>query len=163
MPNRARHIRGFLQQSDALSALLEEIQRRERLLAQVRRMLPEAVQPHCRQATLEAGRLTLSVDSPAWIDRLRFLSPQFMDALKQQGVEVRECHCRVLPDQSPAPVKRVVEDVLPGRAAARHLNGAADCVGSAALAGSLRRLARHLAPDEVEASQPTESTDTPNA
>lgn len=149
MSDRTRHIRRFLRQSDALSAVLEETQRRERLLAQVRQMLPEAVQPHCRQATLEACRLTLSVDSPAWIDRLRFLSPQFMDALRQRGVEVRECRIRVLPGQAPAPTRSDSAIEQPGAIAAQHLNRAADSLGDSALSESLRRMARHFAPNET--------------
>jgi hypothetical protein len=163
MPNRTPHIRGFLQQSDALSAIVEEIQRRERLLAQVRRMLPDAVQLHCRQATLEAGRLTLSVDSPAWIDRLRFLSPQLMDALKRQGVEVCECRLRVIPDQGPLAALSEHAIARPGPTVARHLNRAADCIGSPALAESLRRLASHFAADGGNTDQPASTTKAPEA
>ena len=144
MPDRARHIRRFLGQSDAVAALMDEIQRRDDLLQKIRRMLPSAVQPHCRQATIEAGRLTVSVDSPAWVDRLRFLSPQFIDALNRGDVEVTECRVRVLPELT-APVAR--NGSFPAASlpeAARCVEAAADCVGDAALAESLRRLARSL-------------------
>jgi len=145
MPDRARHIRRFLRQSDAVAALMDEIQRRDDLVEKIRRLLPSAIRPHCRQATIETGRLTVSVDSPAWVDRLRFLSPQFIDALNKGDIEVTECVVRVLPELI-APVAR--NSKSPAAAAlpeaARCVDAAANCVGDSALAESLRRLARSL-------------------
>lgn len=144
MPDRAKHIRGLLGQSDAVSALLQEIRRREEALALVRRQLPPAMAAHCRQATVESGRLVLFVDSPVWVDRLRFVSPQFTDALREQGVEVTDCRVRVLPENV-SPRSPTASPVI----GASHesiacLHRAAEDIADRSLSESLRRLARSL-------------------
>ncbi|MFE8033358.1 DciA family protein [Thiohalocapsa marina] len=145
MTLRTQHIRGFLRQSDAVSALLDEIQRRERLLLALRAHLPRELQGHCRQATLVAGRLIVSVDSPVWAGRLRFLSPQFCAALETEGWVVRDCQVRVAPLPSgPATGTRRSAPQPPGPEAAELLRQAADCLGDSVLSDSLRRLAGHV-------------------
>ncbi len=149
MQAKARHIRGFLQGSDAVAALLLELSRRDALLERVRSLLPSSLARHCVQATLEDGQLTLSCDSPAWVDRLRFLSPQFLpllaELLAEQGEAVETCRVRAQPvvlatregaDLRPAPSA--------GMGAARVLEQTADALGDRPLAASLRRLARSL-------------------
>jgi hypothetical protein len=145
MQVNARHIRGFLQGSDAVAALLLELQRRDALLARVRSLLPASIAGHCTQATLEDGCLTLRCDSPAWVDRLRFLSPQFLPALAAQGDAVESCRVRALPVVPAAHPPTEVR--LAGRgdsAAARAMEQTADALGDTALAESLRRLAGSL-------------------
>lgn len=146
MQPNARHIRRFLGSSDAVSALLQELSRREALLARLCSLMPASVARHCTQATIEDGRLTLCCDSPAWVDRLRFLSPQFLAALTQEGETVRECRVRAMPDpmqrrdqRAAAPRPRVAS---PETAAA--VARAADVLGRTPLADSLRRLADTL-------------------
>jgi hypothetical protein len=144
-PN-ARHIRRFLCSSDAVSALLQELSRREALLARLCSLMPASVARHCTQATIEDGRLTLCCDSPAWVDRLRFLSPQFLAALTEEGETVSECRVRAMPDPTRA-AERAAH--LPRPPAARPetaaaIARAADDLGATPLAESLRRLADTL-------------------
>jgi len=138
----ARHIRGHLRRSEAVAALLDEIERRERLLAMIRAAVPAALAAHCRQAGLDAGRLTLLVDSPVWVDRLRFLSPQFVDALTAAGVVVDECRVRAAPGNDPiagdAPGQTGPAPSAVGRAC---LEQAAAGLGDSELGRSLLRLA----------------------
>jgi hypothetical protein len=155
-----RHIRGHLRRSEAVAALLDEIERRERLLAVIRATVPAALAAHCRQAGLEAGRLTLLVDSPVWVDRLRFLSPQFIDALTANGVEVRECRVRAAPGDAP-----IGDDRPPGArpapspVARNCLEQAAAAIGDGDLGRSLMRLARSCDPPPAPGhdTQPTAS------
>jgi hypothetical protein len=144
-PN-ARHVRRFLCSSDAVSALLEELSRREALLARLRSLLPAAVGRHCTQATIEDGRLTLCCDSPAWVDRLRFLAPELLAALAAEGAAVRECRVRALPDPTQSS-DQAASTSQPGAArpeAAAAVARAADALGASPLAESLRRLADTL-------------------
>ncbi len=152
MQAKAQHIRGFLQGSDAVAALLLELRRREALLERVRSLLPASVARHCTQATLEEGQLTLSCDSPAWVDRLRFLSPQFLPALAEQGEPVETCRVRALPmsvasrpaaDQSPAPGSGTPVAAT-GAGSVLALEQTAAALGDTPLAASLRRLAGSL-------------------
>ena len=144
MNNRARHIRGFLGQSDAVAALLAEIRKRDDLLARVRRRLPPAIEGHCRQATLQAERLTLFVDSPVWVDRLRFLSPQLIEDLGQDGIPVAACRVRVAPDATARPEVAAAAPAAASPSAVKSLERAADCISDTGLSDSLRRLARSL-------------------
>ena len=143
MANPIRHIRRHLRHSDAVAALLDEVERRERLLRTIREAIPPALAAHCRHASLNAGRLTLVVDSPVWVDRLRFLSPQFIDALTATGAEVSQCRVRAAPGGDGAQIDIARTESLPRSAMARIcLEQAAAALGGTELAGSLTRLAR---------------------
>lgn len=149
MPLRARHVCRFLQGSDAVAALLVEIERRDALLAHVRSLLPTTVARHCTQATLEEGRLTLICDSPAWVDRLRFLSPQVLSALAARGRAIADCRIRAQPQAvSAGTVARTqaAGDSRPAVSpdAARTIAQYASALGDSPLAASLRRLAATL-------------------
>jgi hypothetical protein len=97
MAKHSAHIRRHLRASTAAAALLEEIERREQLLGQVRQKLPDALAQHCCQAALDAGELTLFVDSSVWVDRFRFLGSDLITDLATCGLVAKRCRVRVLP------------------------------------------------------------------
>lgn len=144
MPSGARHVRGFLRRSDAAAALLLELQRREELLARVRSLLPANLARHCMQATIEDGRLTLICDAPAWVDRLRLISPQFLAALVADGADVRGCRVRAQPVAHRAAPRPGGPLPRPGSAAVQAVEQTAGAIGHNDLAASLRRLAGTL-------------------
>jgi hypothetical protein len=144
MPSGARHIRGFLSGSDAAAALLLELRRREDLLARVRALLPANLARHCTQAMVEDRRLTLICDSPVWVDRLRFLSPQFLAALGADGIAVSDCRVRAQPVAHRAATDPERPLPRPGSAAVQAVEQTAAAVGDTGLAASLRRLAGTL-------------------
>lgn len=148
MPHHARHIRGFLRNSSATAALLDEIQRRDSLLEQVRRNIPTDIRSHCKQASVRDGQLTLTVDSPAWVARLKFLSPQILSGLidgrDRERITERECRVQVIPEQTRLDTTNHTDTVASYPNAARHLLLASACVKSPELAESLKRLARSL-------------------
>lgn len=159
LPHYARHIRGFLRNSTATASLLDEIKKRDDLLERVRRAIPAAIRSHCKQASIQDGQLTLSVDSPAWVARLKLHSPQLLDALVAQGnrqladawdpITAGECRVRVLPEQ-PLIVTTSRSKSVPSYPNAPHLLlQAAECVVSPELAKSLKRLAASLAGDKA--------------
>jgi hypothetical protein len=145
MPLEAQHVRRFLHGSDALSALLTELQRREALLQRVRALMPVSVARHCTGATLEDGRLTLCCASPAWVDRLRFLSPQLVAALVQAGEPVDACRVHARPSAVSRPVQsgKAAAD-RPGPDSVAAVEQAAQVHGNSPLGDSLQRLARTL-------------------
>lgn len=149
MPPRARHVGRLLQGSDAAAALLAEIERRDALLSRVRALLPACVARHCTQASIDEGLLTLVCDSPAWVDRLRFLSPQFLPALAASGEAVTECRVRAQPTPALVALEAgpCAESLPAARAtpkAAQTMEHTAAALGDTPLAGSLRRLAETL-------------------
>jgi hypothetical protein len=143
-----RHVRRYLHASEAVSALLAEVQRRDALLERVRTLLPESIARHCTQATIEDGCLTLIVDSPAWVDRLRFLSPQFLPALARDADAVQDCRVRVQPAVVPRAGWHAATGGLGrsgvGSNAIQAVEQAAEALGDSGLAISLRRLAATL-------------------
>lgn len=146
MPDTARHVRGYLRRSDAVAALLNELQRRDSLLQAVRSAIPEAIRPHCKQASLHDGLLVVSVDSPTWVSRLKFLVPQLVDHLQRLDVAVVECRARALPERALSlPTATTDAGTFSASAAAAHLAQAAKGITDADLQNSLRRLAESLA------------------
>lgn len=97
MPKSTSHIRRHLRASQPIAALLDEVERREQLLSEIRTHLPADIARHCHQASLLAGELTLCVDSPVWVDRVRFLCSELIASLAPAGIEVETYRVRVLP------------------------------------------------------------------
>ncbi|NBC48766.1 MAG: DUF721 domain-containing protein [Gammaproteobacteria bacterium] len=140
MAKQTIHIRRHLRASTPVAALLDEIEQREQLLRMVRNHLPRELGAHCRQVALADGELTLFVESPIWVDRLRYRCADLVSGLLADGLEVERCRVRVLPDSRPSvPVQQ---------GASRDLYGDDDPAGadqpSSPLARALLRLARTL-------------------
>lgn len=144
MPAKARHVRRYLRGTDAVAALLNELQRRDELLQRVRDAIPEALRAHCKQASLRDGLLSLSVDSPAWVSRLKFLAPQLVDDLRKVDLAVNDCHVRALPEAALGRAEDRKAATFSPPAAADLLIQAADAIADPELASSLRRLANSL-------------------
>jgi hypothetical protein len=148
MAQSTAHIRRHLRASQTLSALIDEIERRERLLAALRQALPDDMASHCRQAALSAGTLTLFVDSPVWVDRFRFLCPELIGSILLAGfsstvAEVKTCKVRVLPGSIPTSIPASVPS--PAEAAGRPDDDDHKPVpGQSALSEALASLARTL-------------------
>ncbi|MEA1048723.1 DciA family protein [Lamprobacter modestohalophilus] len=147
MAKSTAHIRRHLRASQPIAALLDEIERRERLLSELRLRLPADLAKHCSQAALSAGELTLFVDSPVWADRFRFLCPELIGSVLINGpaavdAEVKACKVRVLPPSlnSMAPLPRPVQ----GRAGVNQESSSMDEAGRSPLSEALERLARTL-------------------
>jgi hypothetical protein len=155
LPRYARHIRGFLRNSTATAALLDEIKKRDDLLEQVRRAIPAAIRSHCKQAAIQDGQLALWVDSPAWVARLKLHSPQLLAAMAdaplantKNRITQAQCRIRVLPEESLIATDNPARSTIYYPEAARHLLQASECVASPELAASLKRLAGSLAADQ---------------
>lgn len=59
----------------------------------------EAIAAHSQPERLEAGRLTVAVDDPAWATELRYHSSRILTALNTESgaVPISELHLRVRP------------------------------------------------------------------
>ncbi|MBK5941033.1 DciA family protein [Halochromatium roseum] len=147
MTKSTAHIRRHLRASQSIAALLDEIERRERLLSELRLRLPVDLAKHCSQVALSAGELTLFVDSPVWADRFRFLCPELIGSVLINGhaavdAEVKACKVRVLPPSlnSIAPLPHPVQ----GRAGVNQMSSSTGDAGRSPLSEALARLARTL-------------------
>jgi len=142
-----RRIHRFLGSSDAVSALLLQIARNERLARRVRALLPADVSSQCRQVSLDDGCLTILTSSPVWSARLRFLLPQIIADLNADGLSIHRGDIRVMPVE-------MAEVETPDRTplglspqASKCLRQAAATVSNPALAASLERLANRGSDD----------------
>lgn len=147
MAKSTAHIRRHLRASQPIAALLDEIERRERLLSELRLRLPADLAKHCSQAALSEGELTLFVDSPVWVDRFRFLCPELIGSVLINGqaaadAEVKACKVRVLPPSlhSMTPLPRPEQ----GRAGDNQASMSTDDANRSPLSEALARLARTL-------------------
>lgn len=142
MVKRIQHASSYLRESDTIAALLDALERNQRLLSTVRTALPSPLDTHCLHASIDGTRLTLVTDSPVWGSRLRFFAPQLETALARQYGSIRDYRVRVQPPQ----VHTTAEAHTKGghglsARAADHLMEAADGLEDRDLANALRRLA----------------------
>ncbi len=144
MQARLSHIRELLGNNGAARSLLERRQREIELLTQVRARLPKSMRSHCLGIGVTENRLTVFLDSPAWMTRARFLIEEIADSLKEQRIDEVRLQIRLTDDaasacQAATPARRLTI------ASARHLLEAADNTPDPELSRALKNFAsRHL-------------------
>jgi hypothetical protein len=137
-------VQTLLQGQQLTTDLVRREQRGEGLLARVRAVLRAPVRPHCIAASLKAGELVVTMDSPVWATRLRYAEETLRCALAPAGCE--RVRIRVRPPGAGVytPGGRALGP-CPRRLSPRviaHLLEAADGISEPELAQALRRLAR---------------------
>ncbi|MFN3918809.1 MAG: DciA family protein [Methylohalobius sp.] len=96
-----------LKQNSRLAVLLAQARLHERLLGQIRQILPQPLDSHCLYCVLRGGgRLILYTDGAAWAFRLRFYQAELRSALKEIG-PLESIQIRVL-----LPIERVAKPPL---------------------------------------------------
>jgi len=94
----------------------------KRLISQI---VPVNAHAHVEFCRLEGGRLRITVDSAAWITRLRFINSQLIDTLRANNLDCHTVSYHVSPPDRPAERRSV-------RNAEKAVKGAAS-IESAAL------------------------------
>jgi len=121
---------------------LEQDRHEPTLVAEIRALLPGRLGAHCLDLRLADGRLTLFLDSTAWLMRARFLAGEILASLKSYHVEAVGFQIR-LPEHESSGRAAVSRRVRLSETAARHLLEAAEHQRDPRLSEALRRLARH--------------------
>ena len=135
----AAHVRDLLTGSPAVTRAMEAQRREDALLVRVRDLLAPGARPHCLQATLKDGALTVIVDAAAWATRLRYLAPELVQGLSAAGVTAAKIRARPADQQ---PIRQTAQRVPRLTAAAvDHLTAAAEDMSDAGMAEVFRRLA----------------------
>ena len=131
-----------LLRSGPISSLLARARKLQDLDAQVRALLPDALQPHCHVLSLHDRVLVLAADSPVWAARLRFHAPKLVKQLsRQQMVAVRTIRVRVRPpEKTITSAGKPAPDQKQGHLRAAALKQAAQTVSDARLKSALLRL-----------------------
>lgn len=139
---RFRHIRDHLSHHGFARERLEQDRREQTLVAEIRALLPGKLGAHCLDLKIADGRLTLFLDSTAWLTRARFLAGEILTSLKSYHVDAIGFQIR-LPEHESSVREAASRRVRLSETAARHLLEAADHQRDPDLSEALRRLARH--------------------
>jgi hypothetical protein len=139
---RFRHIRDHLSRHGLASERLELDQREQALVDEIRALLPGKLGMHCLDLKIADGRLTLFLDSTAWLTRARFLSGEILTSLKSYHVDAVGFQIRLPERESSDPEMKSRRPRL-SETAARHLLEAAEHQRDPRLSEAFRRLARH--------------------
>ena len=117
-----------------------------RIRGVISRIVPADALEHVMFCRLRERQLRVTLDSAAWIPRLRFSERQLLAALARDGLEARTVSWHVTPVKRPAPRETRRRDANAGSArAARAVLSAARDVDDAELSDQLRRMAARLA------------------
>lgn len=82
MAQPTHSIRQLMRRDASLKAIADEAKAQQTLLDELRECLPAELAEHCSAARLRDRRLVISMDSPAWATRLRYLAPQLLESLR---------------------------------------------------------------------------------
>ena len=139
---RFRHIRDLLHQHGFEHERLDGYRDERALVDEIRARLPQKLGAHCLDLRLDNGRLTLFLDSTAWLTRARFLSGEILTSLKSYHVDAVGFQVRLPESESPSKETSGRRPKL-SETAAKHLLEAAEHQSDPNLSAALRRLARH--------------------
>lgn len=95
MSHKPPSVGNLIHRSMSLRALADEAGVQQTLLSELRRHLPDMLAGHCSAARLRDQQLIVSVDSPAWATRLRFVAPQLLDSLRQRYPDLEAVRVKV--------------------------------------------------------------------
>ncbi len=130
------HIGDYLNRLGPMRERLAREREAQRLAETIRAQLPPQIQGHCVEARLMDGRLTLFLDSTAWLTRARFLAQEILNAFTSYHVKAIEFQVKLPPPPPSAQVRPRLS-----AAAAEHLLAAAEQQRDPQLRQTLRRLA----------------------
>ena len=145
-PAKPRPVSQILTHKGVLRTLSGEVIRQQRLLTHIQTLLSEGPREHCIAAQLKGSSLVLTVDSPVWSSKLRFLSSQILSPLRSTHPGVASIQVKCRPPKSDtmrpkAPVPRRCHSPQ----AALLLDASASTVTDPKLGAALKRLAATLA------------------
>lgn len=90
-----RSLNSFLGKDSHLRQLVKQAQANTALLQAVQGCLPSPLDQHCLAAHIHEGQLVLFTDSPAWVMRFRFSTPQILAELHKTRPNLRGVRVRV--------------------------------------------------------------------
>ncbi len=141
MSKQPRKLRQLLASGESgLAALGQQARHYGQLHKLVLQTLSPQAQPHCLGVHYDTGRLTLYIDSTAWLSRLRFELTAIRLSLRKQPAfsQLHDIRLRVINIPAPAPKR---EPRL-SRQSATLIDEAASTTRDPALREALKRLAR---------------------
>lgn len=141
MTRHLRRLGRFLDDGGPIAQLVREARDRSSLLESVREALPADAAARCVAAGLEHGHLRLTVDSPVWATRVRYMGREIGRRLATRGLGVDRVTVQAEPRQAGAAADHVAAPSL-STAAARCVDALAQGTDDEELRAALQRLAR---------------------
>ncbi len=105
MPSEPQPIKGFLRNTH-FARLLKTAREQAELVDTVKGLLPPPLDAHCLAAARNGDALTLFADSSAWASRIRYLSRNIKQKLRNEGILIKEIRIRVLLENRGSPSVR---------------------------------------------------------
>ena len=100
LPDKPVNMKSFDKLVDAgTRKAIQQDQLIKRLISQI---VPVSAHAHITFCRLEGGRLRVTVDSAAWVARLRFMNSQLIDALRARNLDCHTVSYHVAPVDRPA-------------------------------------------------------------
>jgi hypothetical protein len=138
-----KSVEKILAKQGSLGQLKQQLKAQQSLAEQVRKLLPTPLNEQLQGAVLSGRRLALLVHSPVWASRVRYLAPQLLRQLRQQGLVVEKVVPRILPEAGKAQTRRHAPARLLSTKNADILSQTADSLEPGPLQEAMRRLSRH--------------------
>ena len=142
MRKRPHIIGDYLRSDDNIRHMLSIQREQHALLLQIRATLPHPLDLHCLAVVRDENRLLLYSDTSAWASRLRYITRNLGNQLRQQGLNVGKVTVRVSVGNRPKQPKRhSVRRLSPDNAAL--IKQTAEGISDPNLSAALLRLSRH--------------------
>ncbi len=128
-----------------LKPLLFKISECSEITFQIKKQLPDFIATHCNQCTINEKRLTILVDNPIWVSRLRFYTPSLLEKLNQQfPYQFSTVKIRVLPSTLSRKSTPVDTKVIPSKSVAELVQESASHTQDSELKAALQKLSKTL-------------------
>ncbi|OGT21317.1 MAG: hypothetical protein A2V90_03570 [Gammaproteobacteria bacterium RBG_16_57_12] len=124
-----------------LPRLIQRAQRLNDISCHLSLHLGQPLGQHVKVANIRGNTVILLIDSPAWLSKLRYISPAVVKYLKDYGVSAVELQVDPERKTSPLPSPRPAASL--SRASAELITSTAETTADPGLAKALQRLARH--------------------
>lgn len=143
MIKKPRPTAAFLRSSPLMAELTASMQEQARLLSLVRSLLPESLRDHCLFVCSSARGLIIYTESSAWASRLRYLSNDLRQKLRDQGLHFAKINVRILLSERPKPRSiRSANNLSENNA--KLMKAVAQDIQDPDLRRALERLSRHV-------------------
>ncbi|MGV6826037.1 MAG: DUF721 domain-containing protein [bacterium] len=137
-----QNVSRWLSGTNQAAHLVRMVNQQQKLLSQIRSILPPDLQQHCLHARIDQNRLILFTDSPAWNARLRYFGNNLLRQIRQQAPSLQSVQIKIFV-QAPTkwPTRRKAR--LSPKSAETILD-TASVTSDSQLRAALSRLGRHV-------------------
>lgn len=138
-----RTIQQVISSHSALADLGKRLSSQRALTGQVRSLLPSPLDEQLQAVVVQNRILSLFVSSPVWASRLRYLAPDLLRQLKQQGLIIDQLRTRIVPERGRKRAPQYRDRLQLSAECAEALCQTAAQISDKPLREAMLRLSRH--------------------